>query len=124
MQNSKEWMKEGGFTNKISFADGAAHTVKLLGDKIETATINGDVVKGMKYLVEEAGEKKTIFTASVGLVSKLSACEINDVVTIKMGKANNKSFYTVTKADGAEIKTADDDATSGAEPTPPAQAEW
>lgn len=122
MQNSKEWMKEGGYTNKISFADGVAHTVTLLGDKLETATINGEVVKGMKYLVEEAGEKKTIFTASVGLVSKLSACEVNDVVTIKMGKANNKSFYTVTKTDGVEITTADD-ATTGSE-VPPAQAEW
>lgn len=127
MQASKDWMKQEGYTNKISFADGVAHTVKLLKDKVENALINGKEVKGMKYLVEEGGEQKTIFTGSVGLVSKLAMCEEGDIVIIQMGKANNKSFYTVKKVDGTEVKTPDEDAQNSSNADgqePPASAEW
>ena len=103
MQNSEKWMKDNGFGSRISFNDLAAHTVKLLKDKEDSIPDGkGGSVKGMKYLVEENGEQKTIFTGSVGLVSKLAMCKEGDVVTIKMGKANNKSFYTVTK-EGQEV---------------------
>lgn len=105
MDASKEYMKKNGIGAKISFQDGAAHTVKLIQDKedsIPDPTSPGGRKTGMKYLVEEGGEQKTIFSGSVGLIAKLSECAPGDVVTIKMGKANNKSFYTVTK-DGAEI---------------------
>lgn len=104
MQASKEWMKEGGYGDRISFNDLSAHTVKLLKDKEDTIPDGkGGEVKGMKYLVEEDGAEKTIFTGSVGLVSKLADCEEGDVVTIQMYKANNKSYYKVTSADGKEI---------------------
>ena len=103
MEQSKQWMKEGGYSNRISFNDLSAHTVKLVKDKVDSIPDGkGGMVKGMKYLVEENGEQKTIFTGSVGLVSKLAECSEGDVVTIQMKKANNKSYYTVTKA-GQEV---------------------
>jgi hypothetical protein len=103
MQNSKEWMKEGGYSNRISFNDGSVHTVKLLKDKVDTIPDGkGGTIKGMKYLVEENGEQKTIFTGSVGLVAKLAECNEGDVVTINMYKQNSKSYYKVVKA-GQEI---------------------
>jgi len=124
MQNSENYMKANGLQDRISFNDLSAHTVKLLKDKEDTIPDGkGGQVKGMKYLVEEDGVQKTIFTGSIGLVSKLAKCKEGDVVTIKMGKANNKSFYTVTK-DGAEVAeegevTPVDDAEEA-----PAQASW
>ena len=69
MENSKEWMKENGFAAKISFSDGTAHTVKLISDKKDSIPDgSGGKVEGMMYKVEEAGEEKTIFTGSVGLI--------------------------------------------------------
>lgn len=107
MDASKNWVKNNG-GNRISFNDGSAHTVKLLKDKEDTIPDGkGGKVSGMKYLVEEDGEQKTIFTGSIGLISKLAACNTGDTVTIKMGKANNKSFYTVTR-DGAEVGTPEE----------------
>ena len=106
MEQSKAWMKEGGYNNRISFNDLSAHTVKLVKDKVDSIPDgHGGMVKGMKYLVEEAGEQKTIFTGSIGLVSKLAVCSEGDVVTIQMQKRNNKSYYTVTKA-GVEVGDA------------------
>lgn len=124
MQNSEKYMKDNGIQDRISFNDQQAHTVKLLKDKEDTIPDGkGGTIKGMKYLVEEDGVQKTIFTGSIGLVSKLAKCNEGDVVTIKMGKANNKSFYTVTKEgeevieEGGTIQVGDDDEA-------PAEASW
>ena len=115
MQNSKQWMKESGYGNKISFKYGSAHTVKLLKDKVDTIPDGrGGTINGMKYLVEE----KTIFTGSVGLISKLVECEEGDVVNIQMKSINNKSFYTVTKAGqevGEKAPLSDEEETSAVE---------
>lgn len=122
MDESKKWMKESGYDARISFSDLAAHTVKLMKDKVDQIPDGkGGFIKGMKYLVEEDGEQKTIFTGSVGLVSKLALCAVGDVVTIKMGKANNKSFYTVKKADGEEVG---EKAPVGDDEAAPEDAEW
>ena len=102
MEASKQYTKENGGM-RISFNDGLAHTVKLIKDKLDTIPDGkGGTVSGMKYLVEEEGDQKTIFTGSIGLVSKLASCNEGDIVTIQMKKANNKSFFVVTKA-GEEI---------------------
>lgn len=125
MQNSEKYMKENGMQDRISFNDLSSHTVKLLKDKEDTIPDGkGGQVKGMKYLVEEDGIQKTIFTGSIGLVSKLSKCQEGDIVTIKMGKANNKSFYTVTKVDGTEVKDADEQTPVGDDEIAPAEASW
>lgn len=124
MKASEAYMKDNGFNDRISFNDLSAHTVKLLQDKEDSIPDGkGGTVKGMKYLVEEDGVQKTIFTGSIGLISKLAKCNENDVVTIKMGKANNKSFYTVTK-DGEEVKEEGEETPSDdSEEVPPA-ANW
>lgn len=107
MEASKKWVEENG-GDRISFNDLLSHTIKLLKDKSDTIPDGmGGTVSGMKYLVEEDRKQKTIFTKSIGLISKLANCEIGDVVTVKMGKANNKSFYTVTK-EGAPVVSPSD----------------
>ena len=124
MENSKKYLEENGYDDRISFNDGKAHTVKLLKDKEGTIPDGkGGTVKGMKYLVEEDGKQKSFFTGSLGLVSKLAMCSDNDVVTIKMGKANNKSYYTVIKQGGEEVKVADSPELDG-EDAPPIDPTW
>lgn len=104
MEASKKYMEVNGFGDRISFADMKPHTIKLLKDKEDSIPDGkGGQITGMKYLVEEGGVQKTIFTGSIGLVSKLAECAEGDVVTVVMKKANNKSFYVVVKADGGEI---------------------
>ena len=110
MEASKKYMEANGIGARISFADGALHTIKLIKDKedsIPDPNSPGGRKTGMKYLVEENGEQKTIFTGSVGLIAKLSECNEGDTVSVQMKKANNKSFYTVSK-DGAEVTTGDE----------------
>ena len=108
MDASKAYMKENQILPRISFADGKAHTMKLIRDKVDNIPDGkGGNVQGMKYLVEEGGEQKTIFTGSIGLISKLAACEPNDVVTIQMKKANNKSFFVASR-NGEEIVNEDE----------------
>ena len=127
MQASKQWVKDSGYNDRISFNDLSAHTVTLLKDRVDSIPDGkGGQIKGMKYLVKEGDTEKTIFTGSIGLVSKLAMCNENDVVTIQMYKANNKSYYKVTKTDGSELKTADEEANpviSDGE-TPPEKADW
>jgi hypothetical protein len=123
MDNSKKYLDENGYDDRISFSDGKTHTVKLLKDKEGTIPGPRGDVKGMKYLVEEDGKQKSFFTSSLGLVSKLALCSENDVVSIHMGKANNKSFYTVVKADGAEVKVAGSPELDEEEAVP-ASPEW
>ena len=121
MEASKQWMKEGGFSNRISFNDGSSHTVKLVKDKVDSiGDGKGGQVNGMKYLVEENGEQKTIFTGSIGLVSKLAVCSEGDLVTIQMKKANNKSFYVVTK----EGQKVGDDGEVADDEVPAENPEW
>jgi hypothetical protein len=100
MEASKAYMKKNGFGDRISFSDLSAHTVKLIDEKEDSIPdTRGGTIAGMKYLVEENGEKKTIFTGSIGLITKLAQCNKGDTVTIKMSKANNKSFYVVKRGD-------------------------
>ena len=122
MNNSKKYMETNGYDDRISFNDLAAHTVKLLKDREDSIPGPQGPIKGMKYLVEEDEKQKTIFTGSIGLISKLALCEEGDIVTIKMGKANNKSFYTVTK-EGVDVKNPDT-ADLDEEEVPPPSPEW
>lgn len=123
MDASKKYTKEHG-GQRISFNDGSAHTVKLIKDKVDTIPDGkGGNVSGMKYLVEEGGEQKTIFTGSIGLISKLANCEPGDVVVIQMKKANNKSFFVVKK-EGANEQVDGEEEEIGDDEVPPAQTEW
>lgn len=126
MESSKQYMKDNGILTRISFADGAAHTVKLIKDKVDSIPggPNGAQVEGMKYLVEENGEQKSFFSGSVGLISKLALCEEGEVVTIQMKKANNKSFYSVTKEGGEEIVADDDEEQIADDEEAPVKPGW
>lgn len=126
MDASKSYMKDNGILNRISFQDGAAHTVKLLKDKLHSIpdpTSQGGKKEGMMYLVEEGGEQRTFFTGSIGLISKLALCEEGDVVTIQMKKANNKSFFVVTK-DGTEVIEDGEEAVIADDEEAPLEAGW
>lgn len=109
MQASKNYLKENGYNDRISFSDGAAHKVKVLKEKEDTIPDgHGGTVKGMKYLVEEDGVQKTFFTGSLGLISKMADLVEGDVVTIQMKKANNKSFFVVLKENGEAVGDNDE----------------
>ena len=122
MQASKEYMKTNQIVPYISFKDGSAHTVTLIKDKVDTIkdNQNGGMVEGVKYLVEENGEKKSFFTSSVGLIQKLSEYNEGDTVTIKMvsKKVNGefRSSFLVKKGDGAEGYDGADEDEEGVAP--------
>ena len=126
MDASKKYMEENGYNDRISFADGATHTFKVLKDKedsIPDATSPGGRKHGMKYLVEEDGVQKEIFTGSIGLISKLAKVEPGTMVTANMFKANNKSYYKVL-VDGAEIVDEGEEPTISDDETAPSEPGW
>lgn len=108
MKASKEYMKNNQIVPYISFKDGGQHTVILIKDKVDTIKDGntGGVVEGVKFLVEENGEKKSFFTSSIGLIQKLSEYQEGDTVTIKMvsKKVNGefRSSFLVKSGDGSE----------------------
>lgn len=120
MENSKKYMKENGLQTRISFNDGSEHTVKIIKDKVDSIPTSTGLKEGMKYLVEEAGEQKTFFTGSIGLIGKLSECEAGDVVSIQMKKANNKSYFVVKK----QGELIGDDGVVADDALPEEQPEW
>lgn len=121
MQNSKQFLKDKQILPRISFKDGKPHAFKLVKDKVDSLKNDkGEVVEGVKYLVEEAGEPKTFFTSSIALITKLS--EISEdtevIVQMKSRKADNgqwQSYYEVQskskvgKDMGEEIPVIEED---------------
>ena len=104
MESSKLYLKEKGIVPSISFKESPIHTVKLLKDKADKITGNdGKVVEGIRYLVEEKGEKKNFFTSSDSLIQKLSGIKEGEEVTIEMKSKKTEtgfiSFYEVKKSE-------------------------
>ncbi|GAG08913.1 unnamed protein product, partial [marine sediment metagenome] len=93
MESSKQYLKDNDIVPRISFKKDPKHTVKLLNDKIDTLKTNDGETQGVKYLVEEGGEKKTFFTGSVGLIQKLSDFNVGDTVVIEMKSINKDGNY-------------------------------
>jgi hypothetical protein len=116
MDASKEFMKESGITAKISFKESPVHTVILLKDKLEKFTgMKGEEVTGIKYLVRENGEDKTILTTSMSLVQKLSEFDSGDEVkitykSIKVG-GEFKNTYDVELVKKGVVKVTGNTAT-------------
>lgn len=107
MNASKDFMKENGIFPKISFKDRQVHTVKLLRDKKEKITDNnGKEIEGIKYLVEEDGEQKTIFTSSTSLISQLSQRVEGDIVSIEMKsrKGDDGQYKSYFEVSGGNIQ--------------------
>jgi len=104
MESSKLYLKEKGIVPSISFKESPIHTVKLLKDKADKITGNdGKIVEGIRYLVEEKGEKKNFFTSSDSLIQKLSGIKEGEEVTIEMKSKKTEtgfiSFYEVKKSE-------------------------
>ena len=115
MQASKEFLKTKGVFPKISFKDRQAHTVKLGSDKMKSfKNEDGELVEGVKYLVSEAGVKKTFFTASAALIGTLSQYEPNDEVSIQMKSRKNEagkfvSYYETNSAKAPQAAGEDNE---------------
>lgn len=130
MKASKEYMKTNQIVPYISFKDGGAHTVTLIKDKVDSIKDGntGGTVEGVKFLVEENGEKKSFFTSSVGLIQKLSEFDEGAIVTIKMvsKKVNGefRSSFLVKKGDGSESSEEDDDEEEDGDATPQQETGW
>jgi len=98
MKGAKDFLKENDIVPRISFNDTPTHTVKLLASKPdEIDDGKGSKVTGLKVLVEEDGEKRSFFTSSVMLITKLGELEEGAVVTISLKKRNNKSIFEITE---------------------------
>jgi hypothetical protein len=116
MNASKQFLKDEGITSKISFKDNPVHTVILLKDKLEKFTgMKGEEVTGIKYLVREDGEDKTILTTSISLVQKLSEYDSGDELkitykSIKVG-GEFKNTYDVELVKKGAVKVSDKEET-------------
>lgn len=114
MQSSKDFLKNKGIMTRISFKESPVHTVKLLSDSIESIKDEkGEEVEGVKYLVEENGEKKSFFTSSVGLMQRLAEYKEGSTVTIEM-KSKKKdgkwiSYFEVYSDEEKELSEKDVD---------------
>lgn len=110
MKGAKEYLKVNDIMPRISFKEKPLHVVKLLNSKQDTLPDGkGGVVSGLKVLVEEDGEKKTFFTSSAALITRLAEFEEDDVVTIELkSKKSEKGFisvYEITKGSGLSKRT-------------------
>lgn len=101
MDQSKEYLKKNNIRPRISFKDGNPHTLRIVKDKIDSVQDDmGKQVEGIRYLVEEGGEQKTFFTASVGLIEKLAQVAEGTEVVVQMKRKKSdgggyKSFFEV-----------------------------
>ncbi len=85
MEIIKSFLKDHDIFPKVDFSDKKVHTVKILNVKREKFTDrNNKEVEGMKFLVEEDGEMKTILTTSSALLLKLRDSEEGDFYKIQM----------------------------------------
>ena len=96
----------------ISFKDGQPHKLKILNAKEDTLKDeNGQPIEGMKFLVEEDGERKTFFTSSISLISQLADIEEGAVATIKMGRRKTekgwRSYFEVSKEGEEQFEEID-----------------
>ena len=111
MDASKQFLKDNDIVPFISFKAIPKHTFKLLGDEIAEMQTEGKTVKGVRYAVEENGEKKSFFTGSSTLIARLSEFPIGTVVTVEMKKRKGddgiwKSYFEISSG-GESKKTID-----------------
>lgn len=101
MEGAKQYLKEQNILPRLSFKDGLKHVLKLIDSKSDTINDGNNIIKGIKVLVEENGEKKTFFTSSESLISKLSEIAENTVVVIELKSRKDqdgqfKSIFSVS----------------------------
>lgn len=97
MEIAKEYLKDKGFLPRLSFQQQPKATVKILkGEKRTIPTGGGEEVEGLLFTVEENGEKKELFTASLSLIRQLADYDIGDVLIIEMKKVKTDKGYRST----------------------------
>lgn len=105
MEAVKQFLKDHQILPRISFKDGQEHTVVIMRARTESFKNDDDEqVEGVKFLVTEAGEPKTFFTASQDLLTKLADSKEGETYNIKMLARNVdgavRAYYEVKKVDG------------------------
>lgn len=111
MDASKQFLKNNDIISFISFKATPKHTFKLLGDEITEMHTEDKIVKGVRYTVEESGERKSFFTGSSTLIARLSEFAIGIVVTVEMKKRKGddgvwKSYFEISTSEESK-KTID-----------------
>ncbi len=106
----KEWMKDHKILPRISFEPNEPRIVRILERAREKFTNSeGDLVDGIKYKVEEAGEIKTFFTASQVLIGLLADIPNGTIVKITQRKVNEKGqIKTTYEVETTEKEEADE----------------
>lgn len=95
MKGAKSFMKNNDQIAFISFKVNEPRHLKLVDskeDKIKDKR-SGEMVDGVKFLVEEHGEKKTFFTSSFKLIGLLSDFEEGSEVTVMQVKYNDGGTF-------------------------------
>lgn len=103
MDAAKQYLKDQGWIPRISFQKTPKVTVKLISDEKRKITDDaGREIEGIAIKVEEDGEEKEIFTASMSLIQQISEYEAGDVVVIEMKKnKTDKGYRTYFKVSEA-----------------------
>ena len=116
MDAAKKYMKDNDMVPFLSFNLNENTVVKLLADKEDKIKDKrtGDMVDGVKFLIEHDGTKKSFFTSSYVLIQKLAEHAVGEVVTIrqikKQGNEGPITSYEVEK--GAVTETSQPEPTA------------
>ena len=107
MEGAKKYMKGQDMVPFISFKQSVPLAVKLIDSKEDeiknTQGSEGGMVKGVKFLVEHNGDKKSFFTSSISLIQKLAEHAEGSVVTIMQIKYNSGEGFRT----GYEVEAGD-----------------
>lgn len=91
----QKFLKERNIYPRISFNETPeVKNIRILARK-EDSFVNeqNEKVHGIKYLVEHEGVRKSFFTSSIGLVSKLAETKNGDMVDIKLGSIKTSQGF-------------------------------
>ena len=93
---SQKFLKDHDIVSRISFKDGKPHTVRILSDEADTIVVEGKETEGIRYTVEENGEKKEFFTGSPYLIQQIAENSLVEelIIQMKKRKRNDGSFVS------------------------------
>ncbi len=94
MQQARDFLKDKNIRPRLSLKDGKRHTIKILNAKADKLkNPDGSISEGLKLLIEEDGEMKTLFTSSIQFISVLSEMELGETIEIEMKKRLTDGGY-------------------------------
>lgn len=116
MEAAKKYLEKHESYDRVNLKDGLEHTLELINAKIDNIKDKNTQkdIEGVKFLVKEGEELKTIFTTSVALIQKLADIEPKTIITITQVKYfgnNDKELtgYNVTKFVGDKFEKVGED---------------